>query len=185
MPLPKSNGGCQMAIVRFLDRMCLALQTWRTMAPPRYAAKCDPFLSLHCARVEGGGRNAIWHHWVQWGWAGRASPPNEASKQGQGRTRRRRMSEADESGKKGREKQRMPQRKKERKGRRIAFEDEQQASSSGSIHSCRRVISGNQNKCTPRHSRANDRKKVHVRHVCFCRLERHSAGGLQKLLLLC
>ena len=28
-----------------------------TMAPLRYAAKFDPFLSLDCARVEGGGRN--------------------------------------------------------------------------------------------------------------------------------
>ena len=37
--------GCQMAIVRFGDRM----------APLRFAAKLDPFLSLDCARVEGVG----------------------------------------------------------------------------------------------------------------------------------
>ena len=31
------------------------------MAPLRYAAKFDPFLSMDCARVEGGGSNfAIW-----------------------------------------------------------------------------------------------------------------------------
>ena len=47
--------GCQMAIARFLDRMCLALRTCRTMAPLGYTAKYDPFLSLDCARVEGGG----------------------------------------------------------------------------------------------------------------------------------
>ena len=40
--------GCQMAIARFLDRRCLALRAWRTMAPLRYAAKFDPFLSLEC-----------------------------------------------------------------------------------------------------------------------------------------
>ena len=44
--------------------MCLALRAWRTMAPLRYAAKFDPFLSLDCARVEGGGSNfAICQHW--------------------------------------------------------------------------------------------------------------------------
>ena len=31
--------GCQMAIARFLDYMCLALWACRTMAPLRYAAK--------------------------------------------------------------------------------------------------------------------------------------------------
>ena len=45
-----------MAIARFLDRMCLALGFW-TMAPLRYAAKFDPFLSLDCARLEGVGHN--------------------------------------------------------------------------------------------------------------------------------
>ena len=47
--------GCQMAIARFLDLMCLALRAPRTMAPLRCAAKFDPFLSLDCARVEGRG----------------------------------------------------------------------------------------------------------------------------------
>ena len=36
-------------VARFLDCMCLALWAWRTMAPLRYAAKFDPFLSLDCA----------------------------------------------------------------------------------------------------------------------------------------
>ena len=35
--------------------MCLALWALRTMAPLRCAAKCDPFLSLDCAGVEGVG----------------------------------------------------------------------------------------------------------------------------------
>ena len=43
--------GCQMAIARFSDRMCLALRAsgvW-TMAPLRCAAKFDSLLSLDCA----------------------------------------------------------------------------------------------------------------------------------------
>ena len=46
-------------VARFLDRMCLALWDGRTMAPLRYAAKFDPFLSLDCARVEGVGVEGI------------------------------------------------------------------------------------------------------------------------------
>ena len=38
-----------MEIAQFLDCMHLALQAWKTMAPLRYAAKFDPFLSLDCA----------------------------------------------------------------------------------------------------------------------------------------
>ena len=38
-----------MAIAGFLDRMCLALWAWRTMAPLRCATKFDPFLPLDCA----------------------------------------------------------------------------------------------------------------------------------------
>ena len=45
--------GCQMAIVIFLDRMCLALRASGRWL--RYAAKFDPFLSFDCARVEGMG----------------------------------------------------------------------------------------------------------------------------------
>ena len=36
-----------------------------TMAPLRYAAKFDPFLSLDCARVEGGSNFAIWPPWLK------------------------------------------------------------------------------------------------------------------------
>ena len=43
------------AIAEFLDCMCLAPSGFWTMAPLRYAAKFDPFLSLDCARVEGVG----------------------------------------------------------------------------------------------------------------------------------
>ena len=52
---PEVEHGCQMAIARFLGRRCLALRASGTMAPLRYAAKFDPFLSLYCARVEGMG----------------------------------------------------------------------------------------------------------------------------------
>ena len=38
--------GCKMATSRSLDRMCLALRGFWTMAPLRYAAKFDPFLTL-------------------------------------------------------------------------------------------------------------------------------------------
>ena len=62
--------GSQMAIVRFLDRMCLALRAWRTMAAIWCAAKFDPFLSLDCAGLEGVGKGsnfAVWPHWcVEW-----------------------------------------------------------------------------------------------------------------------
>ena len=41
--------GCQMAIARFLELYVFGpLGLW-TMAPIRYAAKFDPFLSLDCA----------------------------------------------------------------------------------------------------------------------------------------
>ena len=58
--------GCQMAIAGFLDRMCLALQARRTMAPLRCAAKFDPFLSLDCApwRNPRKGRDQILQHSV-------------------------------------------------------------------------------------------------------------------------
>ena len=46
--------GCQIAISQFQDCVCLALWARRTLAPLCYAAKFDPFLSLDCARVEGG-----------------------------------------------------------------------------------------------------------------------------------
>ena len=57
--------GCQMAIAKFLDCICLALQAGRTMDTPlRYAPKFDLFLSLDCAGVEGmrahGSNLAIW-----------------------------------------------------------------------------------------------------------------------------
>ena len=39
--------GCQIALARFLDCMCLAL--WASGLWLRYAAKFDPFLSLDCA----------------------------------------------------------------------------------------------------------------------------------------
>ena len=68
--------GCQMAIARFLDRMCLVLRGFWSMAPLRYAAKFDPFLSLDCAPTpstpaqykERKGSNfdiCIWQHWVE------------------------------------------------------------------------------------------------------------------------
>ena len=65
--------GCQMAIARFLDRMCLALRAWWTMAPLRCAAKFDPFLSLDCAptpsslaqsKERKGSDFAIWQPWL-------------------------------------------------------------------------------------------------------------------------
>ena len=60
--------GCQMAIAKFLECMHLALQAWWTMAPLRYTAKFDPFLPLHCAGVESGGRKesnfAIQQPWI-------------------------------------------------------------------------------------------------------------------------
>ena len=40
--------GCQMAIARFLDRMCMVPSGFWTVAPLRYTAKLDPFLSLDC-----------------------------------------------------------------------------------------------------------------------------------------
>ena len=50
-----ADQGCQMAIARFLDCMCLALWARRTIAPLRCAARFDPFLSLDCAGLEGVG----------------------------------------------------------------------------------------------------------------------------------
>ena len=43
----RRNQGCQMAITRFLHRMCLVL--WASGLQLCYAAKFDPFLSLDCA----------------------------------------------------------------------------------------------------------------------------------------
>ena len=40
---------CQMAVARFLDSTHLALLASKTLAPLRYVAKFDPFLSLDCA----------------------------------------------------------------------------------------------------------------------------------------
>ena len=88
-----------------------------------------------------------------------ASPPNEeASKQGQGQTGRRRR-------KRRKRQMRAAEREteKEREERRIAFEDEQASERASELRKrprCRRVISGNQNKCTPRRSEANDLKWV-------------------------
>ena len=47
--------GCQMAIAGFLESYVYGPSGFWNMAPLRYAAKFDPFLSLDCARVEGGG----------------------------------------------------------------------------------------------------------------------------------
>ena len=41
--------GCQMATARFLRSYVYGPSGFRTMAPLRYAAKFDPFLSLDCA----------------------------------------------------------------------------------------------------------------------------------------
>ena len=47
-----------MAIAEFLESYVFGpLGLW-TMAPLRYAAKFDPFLSLDCARVEGVGAHS-------------------------------------------------------------------------------------------------------------------------------
>ena len=40
---------CQIATARFIDCMCLAPLGFWSMAPLRYAAKFDPFISLDCA----------------------------------------------------------------------------------------------------------------------------------------
>ena len=45
--------GCQIAIVRFVDRMCFGPWGFWTMAPLRCAAKFDPFLSLDRAPTKG------------------------------------------------------------------------------------------------------------------------------------
>ena len=47
--------GCQMAIAGFLESYVFSPSGFWIMAPLRYAAKFDPFLSLDCARVE-----AVW-----------------------------------------------------------------------------------------------------------------------------
>ena len=41
--------GCQMVIASFLERVRLAPQPWRTVAPLRYTEQCYPVLSLDCA----------------------------------------------------------------------------------------------------------------------------------------
>ena len=47
--------GCQMAMAGFLESYVFGPLGFWTMAPLRYAAKFDAFLSLDCARVEGVG----------------------------------------------------------------------------------------------------------------------------------
>ena len=62
-----------MAIAEFLESYVFGPWGFWTMAPLRYAAKFDPFLSLDCARVEGVGAQsnfAIWQPWRE----GRLSP---------------------------------------------------------------------------------------------------------------
>ena len=49
--------GCQMALAGFLESYVFGPLGFWTMDPLRYAAKLDPFLSLDCAGVEGGGAN--------------------------------------------------------------------------------------------------------------------------------
>ena len=49
--------GCQMAVAKFLDCMCLAIRALSTMAQLRSASKFDPFLYLDCGGLEGGGHN--------------------------------------------------------------------------------------------------------------------------------
>ena len=50
-----SRHGCQMAIARFLESYVFGPSGFWTLAPLRYTAEFDPFLSLDCARVEGVG----------------------------------------------------------------------------------------------------------------------------------
>ena len=45
--------GCQMAIASFLESYVFGPSGFWTMAPLRYAAKFDLFLSLDCAGIEG------------------------------------------------------------------------------------------------------------------------------------
>ena len=45
----RQKHGCQMAIAGFLESYVFGPSGFRTMAPLRYAAKFDPFLSLDCA----------------------------------------------------------------------------------------------------------------------------------------
>ena len=54
-----SMHGCQMAIAKFLNCMCLALRAWRTMAPLHYAAK---FWSLPFLRLRSRSNFAMWQH---------------------------------------------------------------------------------------------------------------------------
>ena len=56
--------GCQMAIVRVLDGMHLALQACRTMAVLHYAVKFVLILSLDCTELEerNGSNFDIWQH---------------------------------------------------------------------------------------------------------------------------
>ena len=46
---PTPVHSCQMAIAGFLELYVFGPSGFWTMAPLRYAAKCDPFLSLDCA----------------------------------------------------------------------------------------------------------------------------------------
>ena len=66
------NHGCLMAIARFLKSYVFGPSGFWTMAPLRYAAKFDPFLSLDCAptpstlaqsKERKGSNFAIWQPW--------------------------------------------------------------------------------------------------------------------------
>ena len=66
--------GCQMAIAGFLESYVFGPLGFWTMAPLRYAAIFDPFLSLDCAptpstlaqsKERKGSNFAIWQHWPQ------------------------------------------------------------------------------------------------------------------------
>ena len=67
-----SEHGCQIAIARFLESYVFGPSGFWTMAPLRYAAKFDPFLSLDCAPMPStlaqskertGSNFAIWQPW--------------------------------------------------------------------------------------------------------------------------
>ena len=66
----KVEHGCQMAIAGFLESYVFGPSGFWTMAPLRYAAKFDPFLSLDCASTpstlaqykERKGSNFVWSH---------------------------------------------------------------------------------------------------------------------------
>ena len=68
--------GCQIAIARFLESYVFGPSGFWTMAPLRYAAKFDPFLSLDCTTTHStlaqskerkGSNFAIWQPWATGG----------------------------------------------------------------------------------------------------------------------